>query len=454
MPSGRTGDAQQSLMFARAVEAVIWGMPAVNFQRMREAFADTVEGADNQVLFWSRLPDWRNQTLTPNPDTIYFMPFFDTSDGPIVIDIPPAEGGSITGSLMDVWQCALADVGPAGTDRGQGARYLILPPGHTEPIPPGYIALACDTFRGYGLCRSNVASSEARDVEAAVAYGRRIEVYPLSEADRPAPTVFRDAAGLTFDALIPYDARFFGSLATIIAKEPWLARDRAMIHQLASLGIEKGATFTPDDAAARLMTSAAATAREILDARYASLFTPSYFPGSQWAVPAPAAVLRGQQTFYGDADSYPIDDRATVFGFGFFSAKHLGTGQFYVMTTTDATGEKLSGAASFVLRVPPRVPATLYWSATAYDRRTHGLIRGMTRASRASNSAGIRVNDDGSVHIHFAPDPPHGGESNWVPTDPAGDFEVLFRLYGPTQPLFDKTWHLPDLERIAGVRAR
>jgi hypothetical protein len=36
-----------------------------------------------------------------------------------------------------------------------------------------------------------------------------------------------------------------------------------------------------------------------------------------------------------------------------------------------------------------------------------------------------------------------------VPTNPAGGFEVLFRLYGPEQPLFDKTWVLPDIERVS-----
>jgi len=25
---------------------------------------------------------------------------------------------------------------------------------------------------------------------------------------------------------------------------------------------------------------------------------------------------------------------------------------------------------------------------------------------------------------------------------------VLFRFYGPEKPLFDKTWKLPDIERI------
>jgi hypothetical protein len=39
-------------------------------------------------------------------------------------------------------------------------------------------------------------------------------------------------------------------------------------------------------------------------------------------------------------------------------------------------------------------------------------------------------------------------ESNWVPTRADGNFEVAFRFYGPEQPLFDKTWVLPDIERV------
>jgi len=50
----------------RAVEAVIWGMPAVNFQRMKQAMLDT-KGAPNQVVYWSRPVNWKDQTLTPNP---------------------------------------------------------------------------------------------------------------------------------------------------------------------------------------------------------------------------------------------------------------------------------------------------------------------------------------------------------------------------------------------------
>jgi hypothetical protein len=227
-----------------------------------------------------------------------------------------------------------------------------------------------------------------------------------------------------------------------------------MIHTLASLGIGKGLGFAPDEAMTDLLATAAADAREFLDDRYASLFTPSYFPGLAWAVPAPMAVIHGQSTSYADADSYPVDDRGVLFSFEFFSAKHLGSGQFYLMAITDGTGEPLSGSRSYRLRVPPEAPVTLYWSATAYDRNTHGLIRGASRASRASNSAGLQADTDGSVQLSFGPEAPEGTHGNRIPTVPDGRFEVLFRLYGPTQALFDKTWQLPDIEPLDATGGR
>jgi hypothetical protein len=116
-----TGELRLRTVRARAVEGVIWGIPAVNYLLMLEAAAQQVGCGRNEVVFWSRLLDGRNQTLTPNPDAVYFMPFLDTSDGPIVLELEPAEGGAIIGSVMDGWQVPLEDVGEAGVDRGAGA---------------------------------------------------------------------------------------------------------------------------------------------------------------------------------------------------------------------------------------------------------------------------------------------------------------------------------------------
>ena len=76
----------------RAVEAVIWGMPVVNYDLMYQEMARKAKGEFNQIVYWSRLLDWKNQTLTPNPDVIYLMPFFNTKDvGPVVLEVPPAD---------------------------------------------------------------------------------------------------------------------------------------------------------------------------------------------------------------------------------------------------------------------------------------------------------------------------------------------------------------------------
>src|SRR6187551_1293999 len=169
----------------RAVEAVIWGMPAVNYDLMYQEMLK-LGGKPNQIVYWSRLLDWKNQTLTPNPDVIYMMPFFNTAEvGPMVIEIPPANGGSITGSIMDAWQTPLEDVGPAGVDAGKGGKYLILPPGYQETTPDGYIALPSLTYKSYALLRSILRSGSDADIAKAVVYGKRTKIYPLKQAASP-----------------------------------------------------------------------------------------------------------------------------------------------------------------------------------------------------------------------------------------------------------------------------
>jgi hypothetical protein len=73
----------------------------------------------------------------------------------------------------------------------------------------------------------------------------------------------------------------------------------------------------------------------------------------------------------------------------------------------------------------------------------------MSRASRSSQIVELQKNADGSADIFFGPAAPTGRDSNWVPTDPARKFELMFRAYAPTKALFDHSWKLPDVERTA-----
>jgi hypothetical protein len=377
-------DLARRAIHRRAIEAVIWGMPAVNFDLMLQAMS-SAWGKPNQIVYWSRLPDWKNQTLTPNPDVIYVMPFFNTKDaGPMVLEIPPADDGLINGTVMDAWQVPLEDVGPAGVDKGKGGKYLIVPPNHSAAIPDGYIPLPSMNHQGYALLRSILKSGSDADVAKAVTYAKRIKLYPLSQATNPPATTFVDAIDIVYDSTIPYDLRFFQSLDRIVQMEPWLARDKLMVDILKSIGIVKGKPFNPAAQTQDVLMSAAREAKALLESRYEGIFTTSYFESSRWAMPALPDYIKASQDGFSDPSAYPFDS----------------------------------------------------------------LIRDMPRSGRGSQSPGLQKNADGSVDIYFGPKAPAGMDSNWVSTNPGGQFEVLFRFYGPEKPLFDKTWKLPDIEKV------
>jgi len=432
-----------------AVEAVIWGMPAVNTELMVDAMLKA-GGKPGEIIYWGKPLDWRNQTLTPNPDTLYFMGFFDTkASGPMVVEIPPAgDDGSLNGNFVTLWQTALEDAGLLGVDRGKGIKFVITPPGYAGKIPEGFERLASDTYGGYFLIRSNLKSHGDADVQRSIAYGKRVKFYPLSEIGHPPQTVFVDVKDKDFDSTIKYDLSLFTLLDRVVQSEPWIARDRAMIDQLRSLGIEKGKPFAPDEATRQALEAGVAEARALLAARYDAGF-PSFFTGTHWTMPTLPEVIEGQSTDYADPDKYAVDGRGLAYSYAYIALKRLGVGQYYLINIKDKDGEAYDGGETYRLHVPPDAPVKQYWSVTAYDRETHALIKGMNRASRGSNAADLMKNADGSVDIFFGPKAQAAKETNWVPTDPERRFELMFRFYAPTKALFDKAWTLPDVEKVS-----
>ncbi|WP_225146659.1 MULTISPECIES: DUF1254 domain-containing protein [unclassified Bradyrhizobium] len=435
---------------SRAVEAVIWGMPVVNYELMRQEMLTKTKARVGEVVYWGRALDWMNQTLTPNPDTIYFMTFFDTHDGPVVIEVPAADGsGSLNANIVTIWQMPLEDAGLLGIDKGAGGKFVILPPGYAGPSPAGTTPLQSDTFEGYALIRSNLRSHSDPDVAAAISYGKKLKVYPLSAAANPPPTAFTDARDVLFDSTIRFDSTFFENLNRVMQRDTWLERDRAMIDQLRTLGIEKGKPYKPDGKTRNILDAAAVEAKAWLDARYEAGWE-VFYPGTNWRPGGVPELAKAMSARYAELDSYPLDWRGMIYTLGYIGIKRLGVGQFYLLTPKSKDGQSLDGANTYRLTVPANVPIDQYWSVTVYDRQTHALVRNMHRASRASNSAEVQKNSDGSIDIYFGPKAPSGKESNWVPTDPEREFELMFRAYGPRQEFFQKKWALPDVVKFAG----
>ena len=97
------------------------------------------------------------------------------------------------------------------------------------------------------MLRSILKGGSGADIANAVAYGKQIKLYPLFQAGNPPVTQFVDAIDVVYDATIPWDMRYFESLNhTVVQIEPWQTRDKAMIDELKTIGIEKGKPFDPD----------------------------------------------------------------------------------------------------------------------------------------------------------------------------------------------------------------
>jgi hypothetical protein len=333
-------------------------------------------------------------------------------------------------------------------DKGKGVKLLMLPPGYAQPVPDGFEALQPNTYGSYAIFRSNLQSHGDDDVAKSVAYARRIKIYPLSQASNPPPTAFTDVKDTLFDSTIRYDDSFFVNLDRIVQNEPWLDRDRAMIDQLRSLGIEKGKPFAPDASTRKALTEGVGDAHAVLAARY-DAGLPPFFEATHWTYPAHPELLKAATEGFNNPDSYPVDVRGLTYSYAYIGIKHLGAGQFYLINIKDRSGRSYDGASTYRLHVPANVPIEQYWSLTAYDRDTHALIRNVDRASRASNSTEMKKNPDGSVDLYLGPKAPSGQEANWIPTDPARQFELMFRLYGPKKEFFDKVWALPDVEKVS-----
>ncbi|MBV4359214.1 DUF1254 domain-containing protein [Pinibacter aurantiacus] len=444
----RAANMREQMIYSRAIEAANWGMSAVNFDLMVQA-TKRAGGDYNQIVIWPRLLDWKNQTITPNPDVIYVMPFVNTKDaGPMVLEIPPADTGTVVGSIMDRWQMAIDDVGPAGLDKGKGGKYLILPPGYKEKIPAGYIPMQSGTYLGYSLLRVVLKSGDEKGVANAVGYAKRIQLYPLSQAGKSPKTIWVDASGKEYNSLIPYDFNFYESLNRVVQDDIWLTKDQAMIDPLKYIGIEKGKPFNPDARTKEILGYAIGDAKTWFRDRFEDLFKKPFYEGTNWSFPVTEEFGVDVKAGFTDPNSYPIDMRGILYTFIFFSAKHVGEGQFYLMAIADKDKQPFKGNENYRLHVPANVPIRQYWSITVYDAATHAFIRNFDRFNRSSQSAGIQKNADGSVDVYFGPKAPEGKEANWVPTDANGTFELMARFYGPDKSFFTKTWKLGDVEKV------
>lgn len=439
-------DWAHQIVYQRGIEAVIWAIPAVSMLNMRDANFG-LGGGYNTVYYMSRPPTPQAEALTPNNQTPYATIFMTTKQGPVVLDIPPAsERTAIFGSAVDVWQEPVADIGPAGTDQGRGGRYLFLPPGYGGEIPEGFFTVPMNTYEIYVALRC-IPLADASFEEAAE-YSKRINAYRLSASEEPPAGNYIDMFGKHLPTLPEYDVSYFDYVVELINSEPLLERDKVMGGMLASIGIEKGRPFAPQGKLREALQQAVHDGYAYLEYMFETpgFSLSTYWPDRQWfgvEPPSDAGFV------FDESDYLLLDPRGSLFHWATFFPRRLGKASAYILGLRDSDGELLLGTANYRLRVPANVPARDFWSVIAYSKATKAFIyNDIDRVGLSSyDKEVLQVNEDGTIDFYFGETAPRGLESNWIPT--AGeDFFLMFRFYGPEEPVFDKSFVLPDVEKI------
>lgn len=485
-PSDQTVEkVRDTLDFTRALDAYLNSYGGASAYAIAEGLR-SVGAEDNSIVIFSELMDSNSLFLTANADTVYYMGVVDLSKGPMVIEQPPKGVGTVN----DMWFGWIIDIGFPGPDRGEGGKYLLLPPGYDGPLPDGGFFIARSrTTRVLYACRGYLVDNDPKPTADLVR--KTLKIYPYTpggwgtgiatalegtvnlQANPPvSETRFVEATGKSFSTIPPSDASFFEMIDKNVQEEPADSYNKELAGQLAAIGIARGKEFKPDERMQKILADAAAVgnaASRALNWRANTVPGWAYYAGSGWSnmlwegganfetpppmigpdgsfkplPPTGATTLNSKTAFY---YAYTLDSPGMIM-------RLPRVGSQYLMGFVDADKNYFDGAKTYKVTLPPNIPAEAFWSLTLYDNQTRSMLQTPQKYPRAGSqnypSPAAEAAADGTTTLWFAPEPPDGvPRGNWIQTSPGKGWFTLLRLYSPLPSFFDKSWRPSEIELV------
>ena len=487
VPTVETAErVRDTLDFTRALNAYNNSFRGASAYAIGKGF-QSAGAEDNSILIFSKLLDSRSLFLTGNTDTVYYLGIINLSNGPMVLEQPP----NGLGTLNDMWFSWIIDIGRPGPDRGEGGKYLIVPPGYDGPLPEGgYFIAHSKTNRVLYAARAFLVNEDPKPAVDNIK--KNLKLYPYTPGgvgtsiataldgtvrlaqNPPVPeTKFVEGSGKSFNTIPPSDFGFFEMINENVQQEPATSYDVELAGQLAAIGIQHGKPFKPDARMKKILTDAAAVGSasgRMLNWRYTVAHPDwSYYPNSMWSnmlweggaffeTPPPQFAKDGMFKPHPPTGARTLDSRiAFYYGYTLDSPGMImripGVGSQYLMGFVDADGNPYDGSKTYKVTLPKGIPARAFWSLILYDNQSRSMLQTPQRFPRAGSqsypSPAAEAASDGSTTIFIGPKQPEDVKrGNWIQTDPKKGWFTILRLYSPLPSFFDKSWRPSEIELV------
>jgi len=431
----------------RAMDAFLKGMPGASLKALIDGAHSLGAVEANEVMVFDKLMGAESLFLTGNSSTVYCVPDLDLKrDGPTVVEVPDG----VLGAANDAWFRFVHNY-------AIGGRYLYLPPGYDGPVPDGFAIYRPKTYRVWCFMRSSVKDG---DVEAAAALCTEgVKVYPLSKFKEQPEMKFISASGKSFNTIHPNNSEFYHHLDEIIQYEPLEMIDPETRGLFASIGIERGKKFAPDERMKKILADGVALGNA---ASRSVVWYPRYdmnmkgvriYPDtdSSWIM-----AFTGRNVFFNGEDGQTMNtDARVMFHYPYtavtpsMAAPREGTGSDYAIAYVDSEKQPFDGSKTYQVTIPANPPVGNFWALTVYDTQTRSMLQtDQDFPTTGSNTEGVKKNDDGSFTIYFGPKAPQGFQNNWIQTVPGKSWFVILRMYSPLKPWIDQTWRPSEVELV------
>lgn len=427
----------QAVRIRAGAEAYLYGYPLVIMELSRQGSAAAV-GPENTLRRVRRFPaaDFK-AVVRPNVDTLYTSAFINADQGPWVFEMAANAQRYALMPFMDAWTHVFASPGTRTTGTGP-ASYLLVGPGWQGTPPPGLTLLRAPTQMVWLIGRTQTNGVADYATAHRLQDGLSLRSLADWQAGRPTPEPAWRAAATPPVApiaqMLAMDvSTFFGHLARLMQANPPHAQDRAMLDQLARLGVGPG----QPPRWGWLERQSVALGRSLADWRIGQALRDTAGAQQGWRTP-PANL--------GDYGSdYATRAAVAMVGLG----ANLPADSLYPSTRLDAQGQPLHGDHRYRLHFAAGQlpPVRAFWSVTAYGMDDFFLPVATGRYAIGDRDP-LQYNADGSLDLWLqAEAPEEARRSNWLPVLRGQPFQLTARLYWPEPAALGGTWTMPGLER-------